>query len=427
MRKRLTEQMIERLKPPTQGRLEIFDDAVPALAVRVTSNGAKSFIVRTRVKGEKRPIRVTLGDARALKLFDARNEASDILRTCRAGDDPREARRAKVEQAARERGNTFGAIAEAFIQQHVSKLRSKSHTEAEIRRYLIAHWGKRPGSLITMDDVAERIRTIVNDGKPHMARLVLAHCKRLFRWASAVGRSREIRLKNNPCLGITAKDFDIANAPRQTVLTNEHLQLIWKAAGILGEPFGMCIRMLILSGQRKSEVAEMTWTELDLDGERVWSIPAERMKAKRPHEVPLSPPMVELLLALREHRGKGPFVFSTSLGRRPVAGFSKAKIALNEIVAKLYEGEGPLPTWRIHDIRRTVRTGLGAIPSIPHDIRELVIAHVPPALVQTYDLHPYREEKRQALELWSERLLSIVESALADASVVELRKRGAQQ
>lgn len=408
MRKQLTEAMIEKLRSPAAGRLEIFDAIVPGLAVRVTPNGGKSFVVRSRIRGRPNPIRLTIGDARGMKLSAAREAASDVLRACRAGNDPREVRKVSTEAAERQGKNTFAAVAEEFITQHVTKLRSKSRTEAEIRRYLIVRWGDRPISTISADDVGELIRQIVHDGKPHMARLLLAHTKRLFRWAAAPGRSR---LKTNPCLALSAKkDFDIAVTPRQLALSHDHLRLIWKTAKTLGEPFGPFFRMLLLTGQRRSEVAEMTWGELDLDNERVWNIPATRMKAKRPHEIPLTPEMVVLLKDLREHRGSGDFVFSTSLGERPISGFSKVKGRLDKSIAEMRGDaeKGPLPAWTIHDIRRAVRTGLGAIPSIPHDIRELVIAHVPSALVQTYDLHAYRDEKREALRLWGERLARIV-------------------
>jgi len=418
MRKQLTEVMIDKVRPPPTGRLEIFDAIVPGLAVRVTSKGAKSFVVRGRVRGSPDPIRITIGDARGMKLSEARQAASELLKACRAGSDPREARKTTILEKERQRRSTFALIADDFIKQHVAKLRSASRTEAEIRRYLIAPWDGRPISTITADDVGELVRGIVDEGKPHMARLVLAHAKRLFRWAAAPGRSR---VKQNPCLTLSAKkDFDIIVAPRQVVLSAEHLRLIWAASETLGEPFGPFFRMLLLSGQRRSEVAQMTWSELDLDREGVWNIPAERMKAKRAHEVPLTREMIELLTQLREHRGRGDFVFSTRSNERPISGFSKVKSRLDKTIVEM-RGEAekcPLTGWRIHDIRRAVRTGLGAIPSVPHDVRELVIAHVPPALVQTYDLHAYRDEKREALRLWGERLARIIEPPAATSNLL---------
>ncbi|HVM77635.1 MAG TPA: integrase arm-type DNA-binding domain-containing protein [Stellaceae bacterium] len=439
MRKQLTAEMIGKLRPPATGRIELFDSIVPAMAVRITKNGAKTFVVRARVKGWSQPIRMTLGDATAMKLTDARQEASDLLKECRAGRDPREARRAKAAEAAHQRKSTFAVVAEDFIADHVSTLRDKDHAEAEIRRFLIKPWGKKPIASITDDDVAERIRAIKSENGSHVTRRVLAYAKMLFRWAAAPGRPG--RLKHNPCAMLSAKrDFGLELTPRQVVLTADHVRYIWHAAASLSEPFGPFVRLLMLSGQRRGEVAGMKWTELDLDGERVWSIPAERMKAGRPHEVPLSAEMVAILRELRdardkkesereETRAKGDYVFSTTSGVRPISGFSKAKRALDEAVATLHmkaredaraSGKhvhnNELPTWRLHDIRRTVRTGLGAIPSIPHDIRELVVAHVPPALVTTYDLHDYREEKRQALTLWAERLARIVAPSTGGAA-----------
>ena len=425
MRKQLTEQMIEKLGNPATGRLEIFDSIVPAMAVRVTPNGAKTYVVRSRVKGQPAPIRITIGDARGMRLATARQEASDVLRMCRAGDDPRAAKKAKVEEAIRQRKTAFALVAEAFIKDHVSKLRSKAHTEAAIRRHLIAPWGKRSIASITVDDVAERIQASVDAGSPHTGRRILAHAKRLFRWAAAPGRSY---VKVNPCANLTAKDFEIEGRPRQVALSADQLRLVWQATSTLGEAFGPLIRMLMLCGQRRSEVADMTWKELDLEGEQVWIIPASRMKAKRPHEVPLSAPMVDLLKELQERRGKGPYVFSTTLGAKPISGFSKAKIVLGKTIEelRLAEDAPALPLWRLHDLRRTMRTGLGAIPDIAPDVRELVIAHVPPALVRTYDLHSYRDEKRQALELWAQRLLRIVEAPPAAGNVVELASRSAR-
>jgi len=211
MRKHLTEAMLEKLRPPPTGRLEIFDAIVPGLAVRVTSKGAKSFVVRARVKGSRDPIRITIGDARGMKLSEARQQASEVLKACRAGTDPREVRKATIRERERQRKNKFAIVAEDFIKQHVAKLRSRSRTEAEIRRYLIQSWGNRPISTITADDVGERIRHIVDAGKPHMARLVLAHAKRLFRWAAAPGRSR---IKQNPCVALSAKKISTSSLRR---------------------------------------------------------------------------------------------------------------------------------------------------------------------------------------------------------------------
>jgi integrase len=164
---------------------------------------------------------------------------------------------------------------------------------------------------------------------------------------------------------------------------------------------------------------------LDLDREKVWVIPSERMKAKRPHEVPLSPAMQAHLETLRAKRGtEGDYVFSNDNGKRPIGNFSQIKTDLDAAIAKIIKEKGhdiAMPAWTFHDIRRTVRTNLGAIPSIPVDVRERVVAHVPPGLVQTYDLHDFRDEKRKALTLWADRLAQIVNPPPVGANVVQMR------
>ncbi len=445
MRKQLTKAMIDKLGAPAKGRIEIFDATVPAMALRVTSNGAKTFVVRCRVKGQPDPIRITIGDALGMKLEAARDEASDVLRMCRAGDDPREAKKLKLAETAEREGNTVGAVAEEFLKRHVARLRSAKIAEGVIRRELLGQvqegegeekkwvddrrntrWRERPITEIKRRDVVKLLEEIIDRGNPYLARYVLALTKKMFRWAI----SRDTYgLEANPCADVSAKDCGAPAIARKVTLANDHLRLVWKAAGKLGEPWCSYFRSLLLGGQRRNEFARLQWPELDT-AEKVIVIPPERMKAKRPHEVPLSPAMVEIFNERRAKRGnEGDYVFSTTNGRRPISGFAKAKKALDEAVAELRNEEleqarkdgqevrkTELPKWRLHDLRRTMRTGMGAIPTIPHDIRELVIAHVPAALVQTYDLHSYREEKRDALTKWSEKLSGIVSPSSADAA-----------
>src|SRR5690348_5778938 len=153
--KQLTDVLVQRTLPPASGRLEIFDKTLPWLALRITSNGHKSFVIRARVKGTAQPIRYTIGDARLWSLKDARQKARDVLVTMQAGVDPREQKRAQAAAVGRQKRTTFAAVAEAYIAEHVSTLRSAKRTAADIRRYLVKAWGNKPISSITSDDVAE--------------------------------------------------------------------------------------------------------------------------------------------------------------------------------------------------------------------------------------------------------------------------------
>jgi integrase len=180
----------------------------------------------------------------------------------------------------------------------------------------------------------------------------------------------------------------------------------------LGYPAAPFVRMLLLSGQRLREVAEMTWAEVNLDT-ALWTIPPERMKGDAAHEVPLAPAAVEILKSLP--RWTGQCVFSITGGERPITGFSKMK----EKIDALMPG---VAAWRFHDLRRTMRTGLGGLP-IPANVAELCIGHAQPGLHKVYDRHSYREEKRRALDAWAARLLSIVDPGGA-SNVIPMAARG---
>jgi integrase len=405
VRKQLTDVGVRRLAPPTSGRLEIYDVIVPWMAVRVTPNGHKSFVARARIKGQQRPIRYTIGPVSLLTVADARQRARDALLKMQGGIDPREEKKAQAAAVERRKRTAFAAVAEAYIADHVAELRSGVRTARDIRRYLVAAWGNRPIESITADDLAELIQSIIAAGKPMMADRVLVYAKGLFKWAASPARPRDERLVVNPAANLTSRDFKIKQTERDVELSREHLRTIWTCSARLGEPWASYFKMLVLSGQRRMEIGGLRWTEIDFD-ERVIVFPASRMKAGRPHEVPLTGQMIELLRTVE--RGTGPYVFSVRDGQVPMGNFDRIKRRLDTLIEEQYPG---LIHWTIHDIRRAVRTGLGAIPQVPHDVAELVVAHVPDRLTRTYNLHGYREEKRQALTLWSERLMRIVKQS----------------
>ncbi len=140
----------------------------------------------------------------------------------------------------------------------------------------------------------------------------------------------------------------------------------------------------------------MQWDEIDLD-EGNWTVPAARSKNEKEHIVPLSAEANAVIEALP--RFEGPHVFSTTDGRRPVSGFSTFKRRADD----LSEVKG----WRLHDLRRTCRTGMAAV-GVPEIVSEKVINHQQDKLVRTYNKHEYLAEKRDALERWAHRVIEIV-------------------
>ncbi len=202
-------------------------------------------------------------------------------------------------------------------------------------------------------------------------------------------------------------------AARIRTLTDEELRLLWRAAGRFEYPFGPMYRLLLLTGLRRNEVSDAHWRELDLE-QKIWVIPGERVKGGHAHVIPLTEQMLALLDTLPRHPDG--FLFSTTRGSRPVSGFSKVKARLDQRMGRtqraLARMEGRryevIRPWRNHDIRRTVRTRLSALP-VTDLVRELVIGHAKPGLHKIYDQYVYLDEKRDALELWGRRLKSIVE------------------
>jgi integrase len=424
-RKALTALTVQKLKPPTSktARVERYDAAVPGFGVRITAEGSRSWIfVYTSPTKQKRR-RYTIGNVEfktpdgeiALDLDQARTKANDLRRLVREGHDPaieRETTKAAViAEAQAAEGRTFRAVVELYDKRDLTKKRRGWEVKRIIERELIPLWGDKPIGAITAVDVQERVEALVDADKPEAARRLFEIIRRIFNWVIArpsykLQRSPADRMKPGELVGKKVK--------RKRVLTNDELRALWHASEQAGYPFGPMIRTLMLTALRRSEAAEASWSEFDL-ANREWVIPPDRMKGDASHLVPLTADMVDILEKLP--RFTGGFVFTSGDGTRPVSGFSRMKQRLDGFMLKELRkiaeqrGEDPakvmLVPWTIHDIRRSVRTHLSALP-IPEIVRELVLAHARPGLHQVYDQHSYANEKREALELWAKRLNLIV-------------------
>jgi integrase len=375
---------------------------VPGLYVRVMPSGARTFVLVARYPANpKNPTRRSLGSYGALTLEAAREKARTWLALIERGVDPANEEERQRQAELRKQKNSFAVVAEEFIKRHVSKTRKAAVVERELRREFIDRWGDRPITEITQHDVVEVIDEVVDRGAPYQAHNLLGHVRTLFNWA--IGRG-VYGIDRSPCDRLKPKTVIGKKLARQRVLSDDEIRALWAATETMGYPYGPLFRLLLITGQRKSEVAEARWSEFDLD-KREWTIPAKRMKAEAAHMVPLSDEAVKILGCL--HRfNRGDCLFSTTFGTKPVNGFSRAKEILDrEMAARLPTAPGPFV---IHDIRRTMRTGLSALP-VPDIVRELVIAHTQKGLHKVYDLHAYRDEKRHALDLWAARVRDIVE------------------
>jgi integrase len=388
----------------------------------------------------------------------------------------REAERRQREAELRLQTNTFAAVAAEFIERHVkgpalvelerlagvereqdpklgedaalAKVRDdpknrdlvqrskhegivkKADAQHTINSEFVKRWGAKPVTEISSEECAPAIRAIVKRGSPAQARNALGYLSRLFSWA--IG-THEFGITTNPAAALRPADLIGEKKARARVLTDDELRAVWKVTSggyvapkpgksrvrrgpkdadmEMGHPYGPLIRLLVLTGQREREVADMQWSEVDFEN-RVWTIPAERMKSDRAHVVPLAPDALALLRSLPRFTG-GDYVFTTTSGRQPVNGFSKAKSRLDRLSG--------VNEFVFHDLRRTTRTHFSALP-VQDMVREIVIAHARPELHKVYDQHSYVDEKRECLTLWEARLRGIL-APKPPAEIVQLRRQ----
>jgi integrase len=391
----LNDRIVKALKPAVH-LYDQMDALVPGFGVRVAESGRRTFMLIARYGGSKNPTRRALGEYGELTLEEAREKAREWLKLVQQGRDPKDEMERQRIAEQRKRANSFAAVAEDFISEKLPAERKGREVERDIRREFLPAWGGRPISEITPLDVRTLIKAAKDRGAPYQAHNLLGTVRRMFSWAID---QHVYGIETSPCDRLKPKAIIGEKVFRTRILTDDELRAFWPATAQLGYPYGPLFRMLALTGQRKSEVAEARWPEFDL-AKRLWTIPAARMKADAAHVVPLSDDVIALLQSLPRFN-KGDHLFSTTFGEKPVNGFSKAKERLDKLM-------NTVEPWVIHDLRRTMRTHLSALP-VPDLVRELVIAHTKPGLHKVYDQFAYVDEKRRALDLWAARLRAITE------------------
>lgn len=244
----------------------------------------------------------------------------------------------------------------------------------------------------------------------------------MFGWA--IGRG-VYGLEHSPCDRLKPKNLIGKRDPRDRTLTDDELRAFWRATARVGYPYGPLFRMLLLTGQRKTEVSDALWPEFNIDG-ALWTVPPQRFKSDAEHRVPLTNDVLALLRTLPRFKA-GEHLFSTTFGKKPVDGFSKAKERLDKVMLeelrKMAAEHGDdaekvkLPPFVLHDLRRTMRTRLSAL-RVPDTVAEMVIGHGRKGLQRVYDQHKFIDEMREALAAWASRLRDIVEPP--PANVVKL-------
>jgi integrase len=382
---KFTRDAVNRLHLPA-GKAEHFewDEALPGFGVRLRGS-ARRWVVQYRVGPQQR--RESLGDVRKVTLEDARKIARNRFALVELGTDPA-ADRAQAKALAAAARLTFAIVVERYMAAKQPGMAESTYRAAN--RYFRDHFKPLhpfPIGEIKRADVAAELQRLTREHGRTSASRARANLSALFTWSMREGlcEANPVAVTNDPGAGVKARD---------RVLSDAELRTIWRACE--DDAFSRIVKLLLLTGCRRDEIGALQWSEIDGG---VVTISGQRTKNHRAHILPLPPLARDLLPPPRAAR---PYVF----GARG-SGFSAwaySKMALDNRIAAAGK---PLAPWVLHDLRRTMRTGLGKIGVAPH-IAELVINHVRGGVEAIYDRHRYEPEIKAALAAWADRLTTIV-------------------
>lgn len=424
---RITKRAIEGLIASAEqlGKPQFLWDAeIKGFGIKASPKGACSYVVQKSIGGrEGKDQRVTIGHYPTKHIDEARDEARKAVSNVHDGGDIAEARR-QVKQAQKDRLSTeLLATFEVYLTKRATPGRYWPEVESLFKNAIIPELGERtPVQAISKRDIRSLIDA--KEAKhPDAARNWFSHLRPFFKWCV----ERDL-IPFSPMDTLTPPA--LAGA-RDRILTEDELKVFWKATEAIGYPFGPFYQLLLLTAQRREEVAAMTWPEMKLgktEGE--WIIPKERTKNGKEHLVHLSPSVVSILYGLPTI---SKFVFTTN-GTAPISGYSKAKAKLDKLIAaecaSVAAGQSPdfrqqifQSEWRVHDLRRTAASGMAELGFQPH-IVERVLNHISGAqggLVGVYQRFEYADERQKAVEAWSNKLSSLLTHSSRE-NVVPLRK-----
>lgn len=403
---KLNDKTAKALPGPVAGRFDTthWDDELPGFGLRILNSGRRGWVVRYRIGGKQRVI--SLGSTAALKAPDARKEAGRILAEGKLGNDERQVIEQRRIDASAPATLTVGKLVEHYL-AHAER-QQRPGTFKETSRHLRVHCAGLHGhsaETLNRRQVAELLSSLVTKSGPVASNRVRSNLSRCFSWGMQQGL-----VESNPVAGTSKLGQE---TPRERVLSPEELRLIWGATDD-ASGHSHIVRLLMLTGARREEVAGMSWAELDIERAE-WTLPAARSKNKRPHVLPLSDAALAVLSRV-PHRDGRTLLFGE--GEGPFSGWSRAKATLDGRIARLRaearlgrrlaKGEMPeptdaLPSWRVHDLRRTAVTGMVEIGVQPHVV-EAVVNHISGhkgGVAGVYNRATYASEKRQALDRWA--------------------------
>lgn len=428
MGKAFTQRSVETAAcPPGRKDALLFDGETRGFGLRITAAGSKVFLAQYQGAVGKR--RVTIGPFGVLTVEEARKRAKAILGNAAEGRDPfaeRQATAAAQRSAdatakarAAEEAFTFGALIDAWGQARAGDRRASylAVATAAMRRHFAA-WADRPASGITTAEAVRMLDAIKATVGATAANRCLSYARAAFGWAE-----KRQAVASNPLRRLEAPSREKA---RDRVLATEEIGFIWRAAEALNEPARGFVRVLLLTLQRRDEVASLRWDELSADSS-TWTLPAERAKNGKAHLIHLSDPVRTILAGMPRVQGC-PYVFAAASGK-PVSAFSAMKRALDAAIMRERTETAiepaSLPGWTMHDFRRAGVTALAGMGFPPH-VCDRLLNHVTGAIsgvAAVYQRAEFLTERKAALDAWGAHVLAVAEGGAQPANVIPLQRR----
>ena len=382
----MTKSAVDALKTATKDTL-YWDAGLPGFGVKVTPRGRKVFVALYRTGGAGSRLRkYTIGPYGRVTLQMARAEAQKVFAARLEGRDPAAEKRESKRRMTTDRVED---LIEVFIVQRISKTRKAGEVSRMLRREVVSRWGTRSVREINKRAVIELISEIAQRGTPIAANKLLKVVKTFLNWC--VGRAI---IDTSPAEGVPLPGKEVA---RDRVLTDNELASVIMAARTMGSAYGGIVEILALTGQRREEVAQMVWDEIDFSSQ-TWTLAGSRTKNGKPHIVHLSEPCIRLIESVPR---RGNYVFSI-LGVRPFQDFTNAKRALDRISGVI--------GWRLHDLRRTCVSGMARLGVPPH-VADRILNHQSGTIsgvAAVYQRHDFLAERKLALEGWSDHIETLV-------------------
>ncbi len=379
----LTQRTVDRALPADK-EYTIYHKTLTGFGVRIRPTGHKSFVLHYR-KPDGKSAKQSIGNASVMPVSEAEEKIREMLYNLREHGFPEVEKPNHTHQ-------TLSTVFEEYMEDWGRQLSPswRKQTQQIFNREIKLRLGKQPMTIITKRDLFQ----CINAGSSiHIKRHIRAVLSAFYSWCVDMEYAEGNPVKELRALG-QAK-------ARERILTDHELSVAWQVSFTLAEPYGPFARFLLLSGQRRGEVANMQWCEIDFE-QKLWTLPANRTKNKHQHTIPLTKQMLLILEGLP--RGSEYVFESPRIEGQPISAFSK-------FAKNWRQGPSTAASWHIHDVRRTLASGMAMLGIPPHVI-EAVIGHrtgVVSGVAAVYNHYKYETEKRDALERWEAHHMAVVE------------------